>query len=511
MSHPKTLVLPIFSALFASATLVQGAVRIALETEKIFRQYASGTEFRAGEFRINMDDGIGWYLSGCEDAEYFSPSLFCPDGATAFVGFGNPDPDRPYAGPYFMQTAITPAVIIEPRREDRVFLRAAPATKLPRPLAGFTDTSYSIYYNISPGSIAIREYTVSRYRYERTYLDISGGKTMDSEIVPGVYHFSFPRLGYPTLEVALPTVHYPIPEGYRSIGKVKQGVLFTSPSKFAVDGFTRLDVNQIRTISWQGFTRTLVYPGVDNLYFSVRHLTDPDDPRSPVNYYDDNNIPASIFPNVTSGADPRVLLANPLVSSFTLPPFIKVGTNGVVELELVRNLTTNGVSYDVSNRRFQIPVSFVDQYKEYALKYFGKGKKKIGFYDDFDGDKFNNMEEWVLNSRANDATSLPKLLNPRLVDADNSVNPPVPQYFGFVKNNRGLIPVVEFSNLERSTDGGKTWKLMVTDADWEVIDTGDEIGIKSKRTGTNAFGVTVPIAPPGTASHYYRISIALAP
>ena len=511
MSHPKTFVLPIFSALFASATLMQGAVSIALETEKIYRQYATGTEFRAGELRVNMDDGLGVYLSGCEDAEYFSPSLFCPDGATAFVGFGNPDPDRPYAGPYFMQTGITPAVIIEPRREDRVFLRAAPATTLPRPLSGFTDTSYSIYYNISPGSVAIREYTVSRYRYERTYLDISGGKTMDAEIVPGVYHFSFPRLRYPTLEVALPTVHYPIPEGYRSIGKVKQGVLFTSPSNFAINGFTQLDVNAIRSISWQGFTRTLVYPGVDNLYFSVRHLTDPDDPRSPVNYYDDNNIPASIFPNVTSGADPRVLLANPLVSSFTLPPFIKVGTNGVVELELVRNLSTNGVSYDISNRRFQIPVSFVDRYKEYALKYFGKGKKKIGYYDDFDGDKFNNLEEWVLNSRANDATSLPKLLNPRLVDADNSVTPPVPQYFGFVKNNRGLIPVVKFSNLERSKDGGKTWALMVTDADWEVIDTGDEIGIKSKRTGTGAFGLTVPIAPPGTASHYYRISIAVAP
>jgi hypothetical protein len=518
MPRLKTLSFSLFSALLAtSGSFLYGQVTIALNTQKLFRQHQTGTEFRAGEFRVDVDDGIGVYLSGCEDTEYFPPSIPCPDGATAFVGFGNPDPLRPYAGPYFMQTGISPAIIIEPRREDRVFLRAAPASKLPRPLPGFSDTSYSIYYNISPGSISIKEYTVSRYRYQRQYTGLAGGRVMDSEIVPGVYHFSFPRLDYPTLEVALPSVHYPIPEGYKKIGKVNQGVRFTSPSQFS-NGFAVIDKNTVPTIQWQGFARNMVYPGVDQLYFSIRHLVNPASPRSTTDYIDDEGLPTSIFPDITSGADPRVLLANPLVSKFTLPPFIDSGTRGVIELELTRSISTNGVAYDVSNRRYQLPVAFVDRYSEYKKKSFGTNTTRTNLFQDYDRDGFNNLTEWVTESRAQDSTSFPGLLpQPQILELEDFDTlpaadvPPLPTrfyYYGIIVNKRlGLIPGtvppkrVQYF-IQRSTNDGQTWSNVTTDANWTVFESPTQLVMFLNTRNSS-------VLPPSAVGNYYRIGAGL--
>lgn len=361
MTRLKTRTLPLVAALFASAvSQATGQVELFLTTEKTFRQHNSKVEFRDGQFRIDFGDGSATYQ--CSDFEYFPPSIACPDGATGFVGFGNLDPELPDPPTYYMITSITPAIIVEPRNAALCLLNAAPASDLDRPAPGFIDKSFSLFYNIAPGSVSIREYYISIYDYERNYLGTGGGNRMNREIVPGVYHFSFPALGEPTRPVAIPAVHYPIPEGYAKIGNVEQGVRFIDlPGKFDKRGFMLFDKNKIQTITWAGLSSNLIYPSSDRLYFSVRNLVNSNNPRSNVRYVNGDGIPISIFPAVVSGADPRVLLENALVSSYTMPPLVDTGTRGIVELELTRSISTNGVTYDQSNRRFQIPVRFVDQ------------------------------------------------------------------------------------------------------------------------------------------------------
>ena len=487
MTRLKTRTLPLVAALFASAvSQTTGQVDVSLRTEKTFRQHNSKVEFREGEFRIDFSDGSATYQPGCFDWQYFFPSIPCPDGATGFIGFGNLDPDLPDPPTYYMITSITPAIIVEPRNADLCILNAAPASDLDRPAPGFVDKSYSLFYNIAPGSVSIREYFITIYEYDRTYQGTGGGTRMSKEIVPGVYHFSFPQLGDPNRPVAIPVVHYPIPEGFAKIGNVQQGVRFTKlPGKFDKKGFMLFDKNKIQTIFWEGLSSNLVYPTSDRLYFSVRNLTNSNNSRSNVRYVDGNGIPVSIFPAVVSGADPRVLLDNALVSSYTMPPLVETGTRGVIELELVRSLSTNGVTFDRSNRRYQIPVRFVDQYEEFRKRAFGSGKGKVQILDDFDGDGYNNLNEWVLESRANDRTSIPRQPVPSLTQPvlfnDGTVF--IPGNWGFnVFKRKGLIPGVRYT-IQRSRNGGRTWSNFTGDAYWNVINTPDRIRVQGPDIG----------------------------
>ena len=516
MTRIKTLSWPLFSAVLASAAMPASKAwgyTLILETERIYRQHTSNTTtFRDGRFNIDVADGSATYLAGCYDFDYFYPDPYCTEGATGFVGYGSPDPYAPEPYTYYMITSVIAAQSIEPRREDLCLLKSAPASTLPRPSPGFEDTSFSVYYNISPDSIEIREYTVTRYGYHRTYKDIEGGSEMKKEIVPGTYSFTFPRLGNPVFAVGIAAVYNPIPEGYGEIGGtgVKQGVRFTNPSTFYSDGFTQIDRNTIPTIRWEGFDLSLVRPNSDNLYFSVRHLNNPNKSKSDVAYFDTFGVPQSIFPNVASGADPRVLLPSPVISSYTLPPFIETGTKAVIELELVRDLATSATSSDISHRKFQIPVFFVDYYSEFVKVTFGNETKKIDILQDFDGDGFNNLTEWALRSNATQKTSIPRA--------------PVPFYdpgtvgfgfgdsFGFVvKQLAGRFPAVDLI-VERSTDNGKTWSKMKSDDNWRVRYTADEIRVSSKifeTTEVNGFPISVPIQPPGTETDLYRIKVTL--
>lgn len=497
----------LISLLLAAATLPAAAgVRIDFETEKTYRQDSTGVNFRAGEFNVNLRDGAVTYDGGCKGASYFPPNLICTLGATGFVSFGNVDPDNPAPEDlYYQISAISPAVSIEPRREDLCILRAAPASKLERPLPGFIDTSFAVYYNISPGSNSIREYIVTRYSFNRSYADVSGGELMTAEVVPGVYNFSFPRLTRPDLLVALPTVHYPIPEGYTKVSNIRQGVRFNYPNVFNDGGFAVLDPKKIPTVKWEGLTRSLLAVGSDKLYFSVRFLEDEADSLSEVEYNDGAGIPQAIFPNVSSGADPRVLLANPLVTSYTLPPIIKSGLKGVIELELVRSLSKTGVAYDNSSRKFQIPVHFGDHYVEFAQKTFGNNKVNTAALEDFDADGFNNLTEWVLDSSPANKSAIPvapKAVANRLTNLSTA-------YFGFtVAKKKGLIPDVVYT-LKRSIDAGLNWTTMVTDANWTVTDTAASIKVQSKIKSPPTTGPQVQ--PPGTAAHLYRVDITPAP
>ena len=513
MTRLKTLSLPLWAAIFVSAaSQAPGQVNLNLVTQKAFRQYSkTDVQFLAGEFQIELSDGNATYQ--CADFAYFPPSPPCPDGATGFLGFGNPDPNLPDPPTYYMVTGITPAILVDPLRPDFCLLKAAPASALKRPQPGFVDRSFSLFYSIAPGSVSIREYPITRYVYERTYLNASGGRRMANEIVPGVYHFSFPRLDRPTIPVAIPITHYPIPNGYQKIGNTATGVRFNGIKRFESDGFVRIDKNWIQTFKWEGNGINYIYPGADKLYFSIRNLRNPLNAKSNVIYTNANGIPISIFPNVVSGADPRVLLDNPLVTSYVMPPLVATGTRGVVELELVRDATTNGVTHDISTRRYQLPVYFVDQYSEFKKRAFFRKTTATGLLDDFDGDGYNNLTEWVLESRANDKGSIPRMPVPRyqppVLDGDRVA---IPGFWYFLVDKRkGLFPAVRYA-LQRSKDNGRTWVNFTGDAYWNLIDNEDEIGIVGDEVGTvgEVLDPNEEALPPELADDLYRVKITVA-
>jgi hypothetical protein len=168
----------------------------------------------------------------------------------------------------------------------------------------------------------------------------------------------------------------------------------------------------------------------------------------------------------------------------------------VIELELDRSFQTGGVTYDFSDRKFQIPVIIVNRYSEYAELRFGDKTKLIGILDDFDGDGYNNLNEWILESRADDSASIP--LAP--VAAIQNIDDFPFQYFGFtVEKQRGTVPKVNYT-LQRSFNLGKTWSEFVSDANWIVTETADGYTVESA-TG---------VQPPDTGDDIYRVKITLA-
>ena len=192
-----------------------------------------------------------------------------------------------------------------------------------------------------------------------------------------------------------------------------------------------------------------------------------------------------------------------------LPPVFPGGSTAVIELELDRAFQTGGVTYDFSTRKFQIPVKIVNRYSEYAELRFGNadGQKGTDLREDYDKDGFNNLNEWILDSRADDSTSVPRpiLALPRNV---GNLFDPQP-YFGFTfTKKRGTVPRV-VQTLQRSTNNGRTWRKFVSDASWTVTETAEEIKVQSNFDDLLAIPVE-PVQPPGTAGDLYRIKVTLA-
>jgi hypothetical protein len=512
MIRNKTLSLPLVSALLASVAAPAVAdVALSLSSQKTYRQTEAGaTDFRGGRFDITLRDGDGIYVGGCARDAYWPPNIPldpCPGGSTAYVLYGEIDPEFPNLGPYFWMTDVIPALIIEPRRSDLCTLEAAPASKLPRPSTDFKDSSYGLYYNLHEANVV--ESVITRYDSARTYNPKQRGKFED-EIVPGVYHYSFPRLTAPTYRVPISPVIYPMPEGFAKLNNQKTGVQFISNERWTKDGFMEISYLKPNVIRWKGFAPSVTYPAVDNLYFSMRFLANEDDPLSNVTYVnpDTSESPASLFPGYVSGGDPRILLANPFVDSFTLPPVFPGGSKAVIELELNRGFQTGGVTYDFSSRKFQIPIKVVNRYTDYTELRFSNDKNaKTGILDDSDKDGFNNLNEWILESRADDSSSVPRPIVALPRNVGNFFDPQ--PYFGFTYNKRkGTVPNV-IQTLQRSTNGGNTWKKMVSDANWIVTNTPEQIIVQSRFDDVFAFPVQ-PVQPPGTAGHLYRIKVTLA-
>lgn len=519
MIHFKTPSLATLGILAATSVLPLVAdVKFSLSTEKTFRQLKGNKIlFRGGEFSSFANDGDIVIVGGCDSRFYFGPGSPgpCAPGTTGYVSAGSVD-SVPIQNPYLVVTGLRPAVIFQPDAADRIRLTAAPASKLPRPAAGFTDNSLSLYYDLTTSRI--QEYKVSNYYQIRKYSS-SQLQQFNSEIVPGAYHYSFPRLGSDVLVAPLTAVIYPMVEGYAKVNNRWSGFLFTkvNANKWTPRGTIQLSYLRPNTFTWVGLSRNLVYPSIDSLYFSIKALRNPADPVN-----SDVATGYSIFPGFTGTASPetRILLSNTYVTSFTTPPIIPGGTIGMAQIDLERNLQTGGVTYDLSKRIFQIPVEVVDSYVDFVATYM-KGAKKTGILLDNDGDGYNNLTEWILNSDPLLVGNIPVPPVPAAFQAVDVLGPtPVGSYFGFNVNVRnGTDPVVAYT-LQRSTDQGTTWETFGTDANWTVDRvttvtrgiTTTEIQVRSQITvplppaaGTLNFFVE----PPGTAADIYRVKITL--
>ncbi|MES2921015.1 MAG: hypothetical protein V4819_05695 [Verrucomicrobiota bacterium] len=496
--------------------------------------------FTGGNFDINFSDGSVLSIGGCNFLEYYPPAFFlgiCSPGTTGFLTSGTID-GATLAFPYLLVTAVNPALAVAPRRAELVKLTAAPASGLPRPSGGFTDRSASLYFNLHVAG-SLREYVLTRYESKRSY-DKGEGEKFLEQIVPGVYHYAFPRLGFPELPASIAATIYPMAEGFAERNNVEQGFKFTdvNGSNFSKDGFVELSYMKPNIIQWNPLPSAIVFPGVDDLFFSIRVIADQENPKSRVVYEDKySNKLQSIFPAFQSDGDPKVVLPSPLVSQFITPPVIAGGTKGVIEVELGRNFQTGGVTYDFSNRKFQLPVVVVNRYSEYQEIVVAKSKSNSDILKDTDNDGFNNLNEWILGSSAVDAESTPippTAANvPTLYDFDyldyfflfGTYRIVRPQYYGFTIDQKlGTKPGVVYT-LQRSKDKGKTWKKFVTDADWTVrkvklapgegsVDANSprrvQIWVESKVLGAGTLGAAEYVAPPGTQSDRYRVKITLA-
>lgn len=570
-------------AISGVAPAASSAFHFTLTTAKTFRQTSGGMPYREGYFQMLLQDGA-YYLDSCGtislnwfgSAAPYCPLLpatgFCSNGPTASL-WGSPE-----ANLYYELSSVTDAVAIQPFGINYVKLIAAPKSTLPRPASGFTDASYSMFYDISGANGSVKNHQMALYGYQRNYTSYdpntgfpvptpSQETSMDAQIVPGIYQYSFPMLGNPTKPVIMPIRYYTIAEGYRKVGSVAQGVKFTYPNVFGQEGFSFMDLSTYQSVTWTGMNTNNVYTSSDKLYFSVQAITDcasVNSPTGPPHVLEiDNNggtYPSAYFPSYIGPTADNILLSNPLVNSYSIPPItylieikpqtlttpeiwcvkeLNAGTRGVIQLQLVRDLQSTGVCYDTSTRTYQIPVIFGNSYEAYALKTFGSKAYSAGaaITADFDGDGFSNLQEWVLGSNAASATSKP-LLTPKYVPANPSLN--TTAYFGFVLTKSHVLvppydytnnvqPTVSYDNVLCSKDGGKTWNaISASDPNWTLINSSDvsspanpipsdhgadtgpiiqpgQIGLQSK--ATNASGV--PIMPPGTSSYLYTLGLSL--
>lgn len=383
-----------------------------------YRQGTKNVSFEGGTFSVRVRDGLVVYQTGCIAPIYFSPSLTCPIGASGFVIGGDFDDDGiDDAGEYLSVQSIFQSILLRPFSAQGAILLAGPPSLLPRPLAGFTDNGSSVFYDIQ--TIYPRQYSIANYEFARQYTAGERAR-FDGEAVPGTYRYSFDALAAPTAKQVLPITLFPRLDGYRKISNQRQGLLFTG-LKFD-DGFAILDPTKLNKISWTGNSVSLVSPSLDRLFFSIKRLTDPNDPLSDPVIFDEENPIATlpIFPNFDGPNVTRILLPSPLDQSVTIPPnFLVPGESGVIDLEFEMYRPSSPVIADRTIVRFRLPVRVAGNLGGLAANRFAvtppAGVSWTVYNDpkgDFDNDGVSNFEEWVFGSDRNDPSSTPK--NPGL-------------------------------------------------------------------------------------------------
>jgi hypothetical protein len=459
MIRIKTLTLPFVTALAASAVApLEAQVIFQLSSQKTYRQNRENVIFKGGSFDVTLTDGHVTSIFGCDDPNYFPPGFYvgrCSPGTAGYLSYGNIG-SATVQRPYLVLTELAPAVAIAPKVPDFVSLTAAPASDLRRPAGGFSDDSASVYYNLhTPGTI--REYELTGYFLNREYNQDQRSK-FEGEIVPGAYRYSFPRLGRPSLPAPITAVIYPMPEGYGRLNNQKVGVQFTqvNENNWVKGGFLEMSYSRPNQFQWRGITPSNTFAAVDKLYFSLRAMRNPADAQN-----SDVIRSSAIFPAFVTGTEnvSRVQLRSPYVTSFITPPILPSGTKAIAELEIERDFKTGGVTYDFSRRRFQLPVTVIDRYSDYAELDLATAKNKALLADP-DKDGYNNLTEWILESDGSEVASIPEMPVPEPFQAVDIVGGPTPigSYFGFnVTIKEGTNPKVSYI-LQRSLDQGRTWR-----------------------------------------------------
>lgn len=538
MIRIKTLSLPLITALVASAVpTADAAVALALNSQKTYRQNKKAVDFKGGTFAIRLSDGYVSTIGFCNDPNYFPPGYYinlCSPGTSGFLSSGRIG-GATIQRPYLVVTGLAGALVVEPKEAARVQLVAAPASTLARPSGGFTDDSAAVYYNLH--TTDIREYGITNYYLNRNYTQNQRNK-FESDIVPGAYRYSFPRLRNPEMPAVITAVIYPMAEGISEKNNQKVGVQFTQVNKnvWNKNGFVELSYSQPNKIKWSGITPNVAFAAADKLYFSLRALTNPGNPTG-----SDLVRTSAIFPAFQTNDDAasRILLSNPFIKQFITPPVLPSGTRAMVELELERDFQTGGVTYDFSTRRFQIPVIVIDRYDEYADIYLANAKKKKkDILADPDKDGYNNLTEWILGSSGSDAGSTPPEITVGEFQAVDITGQPTPfgSWIGFNVNvKRDTVPKVKYL-LQRSIDQGKTWQPFVSEGTptpdpfdppivapegWDVDTvttiergiTSTQIQVRSKNFANNPPDYTEDnfyVQPPYSIGHLYRVKISLA-
>lgn len=489
---------------------------------------SSQSNFRGvGDFGVLLRDGNVIINAGCGlngSLVYFgaNPIAGCPIGATVYVAIGDINPAGPVPPPNFndfggigplrvfrpddmtyweVPTEPTPAVAISPSYPGYCQLYSAPPSTLRRPVGPFDDETLTVYGNIQ--SASVREYALARYRYAISYnpLDYSdataAGNAMRSDIVPGQYDFLYPQLRDPTVSVKIPVIYRNIPEGYGIINgtSLKTGFRFTRLNGLALpwsaDGYVQMDPRLPNTLQWEGNGIEIMFPTSDVVYFSVMDLGTPL-PGSP------NRAPAfpevTLFPGFTAPSISRVLLPSAIDKSYTIPPRVVAiaphgtpGKEGVAEVTIERAVPTSAVSTDYSQRRFQMPVRFVDTYAGWASVSFPAGTPASAKQPSADPDKdgYNNQQEWLFGSNPMLASShppAPPLLAFVQGRAVRSTATALPGHWETKVTKADVVPPVTYE-YEYSSDL-QTWRTIGdNDPDWLVINDADpagEIKVQSK-------------------------------
>jgi hypothetical protein len=206
----------------------------------------------------------------------------------------------------------------------------------------------------------------------------AAAKKMREELVNGQYIFTYPRLDAPDLTpVAIAVTLTPMVEALDASSRSKDGFRFTNGSW---DGeFYQLDPRLINVINWTGNSRSIIRPN-DQIFFSI--LSAEED--------------TIIFPPTVPLT--RVLLSDPTVQEYTLPPyFFDVGVEGVMSVDFQRFLPSNGVAFDTSTRQFRAKVKMVDSYNGFSQITFpvGSPKEDLKPTSDVDRDGMSNIDEFA--------------------------------------------------------------------------------------------------------------------
>ena len=376
-----------------------------------YRQLATGGIFEGGTFGITVDDGNAFF-DGCHSIFFYTPSPPCPLGATGFVSRGiENDPELNGNGPYFSITEIAPALLLLPFAPQKALLVSAPPSLLPRPLLGFEDRSLSVFFNLQTNFI--RQHPITAYSFTRGYTAAERGR-FDGEVVPGTYRYNFASLNSPTIPQVLEVNQFPMIDGFRKINNQLRGFRFLNVT-FDVDGFALLDPLVINTLVWEGNTTSYIAAEADDLYLSIKELTNPLDPLSAP---DLNAV--TLFPSFSANVDSRVILPSPLDTSFVLPPnFVQPGESGVLDMEFIINRPTSPLIFESATRRFRMPVRMINNFPTFMIASAPPGAtpQQLSADADFDGDGVNNFTEWAFGSDSMLADSLPASPNVRLTTA----------------------------------------------------------------------------------------------